>query len=371
MTPDLLWFVLAGFLLGFITSTLWEWFYFRRERLKLTDRRIRELESKLQRQQDVAVAPAEEDGEPAWAERSYRSPGVFLDTEDRGEEAQDDETAEPLPTVNRIAAGDAAVANSARRGESDAPDEARKPLAARPMSARTRQEVLAALRRNSEAAQRSLGAEVAEPAHSHGQEDAAHDNGAQHDTTHHAVVEHEPVDLASDSDTVTVSPGAPTTLRTWQQDPKLTQPSPDYPDNLSRIKGIGDVYRYRLYHAGIYTWHQVATADEETLRRATSAYPSSNVHEWPPQAQQLAEKNGRTGAVYTGPTPDDLTKILGIGPVSAQSLYRAGICTYEQLASTRPERLAELFPIAVAGDQPDFDAWIVRATRLADEKHSS
>src|SRR5690606_39781478 len=117
------------------------------------------------------------------------------------------------------------------------------------------------------------------------------------------------------------APTAPEPARprpSWRDNPDLTRRSQEHPDNLSKIRGIGDVYRQRLYKAGIYTWDQVATADEETLRRATSAYPSSNVHEWPPQARELAEKNGRTGARYTGPTPDNLTKIFGIGPVSAQ-----------------------------------------------------
>jgi len=32
MELELLWYVLAGFILGFIVSTLWEWLHFRRER---------------------------------------------------------------------------------------------------------------------------------------------------------------------------------------------------------------------------------------------------------------------------------------------------------------------------------------------------
>jgi predicted flap endonuclease-1-like 5' DNA nuclease len=65
-----------------------------------------------------------------------------------------------------------------------------------------------------------------------------------------------------------------------------------------------------------------------------------------------------------------MTKILGIGPVSASVLYRSGICTYEQLASTPVNDLEALFPIAVAGDQPDFGQWVTRAAALADEKHA-
>ena len=135
-----------------------------------------------------------------------------------------------------------------------------------------------------------------------------------------------------------------------------------------KIKGIGDVYRWRLYRAGIYTWHQIAESAEETLRAATNAYPGSNIGDWQEQARQLAQKNGRQGAVYDGPSPDDLTKIIGIGPVGARTLFRAGICTYEQLAGATPAELHDLFPIAVAGDEPNFEHWVAQAADLAGRK---
>jgi predicted flap endonuclease-1-like 5' DNA nuclease len=165
-----------------------------------------------------------------------------------------------------------------------------------------------------------------------------------------------------------VPPQSPARQR-WANNPELTQRTREHPDDLSRIKGIGDVYKQRLYRAGFYTWKQIAETDEATLRRAVSANQSSNIGAWYGQAEQLMEKHGRKDAVYTGPHPDDLTKILGIGPVGASVLYRAGICTYEQLASTSISDLATLFPVAVAGDQPDFAQWIARAEKLADQKH--
>jgi predicted flap endonuclease-1-like 5' DNA nuclease len=167
----------------------------------------------------------------------------------------------------------------------------------------------------------------------------------------------------------TQAPALSAMRQRWFNQPELTQRSKEYPDDLSKIKGIGDVYKQRLYRAGFYTWKQIAETDSETLRRATSAYPSSNVEEWHGQAEKLMEKFGRKEAVYNGPPPDDMTKILGIGPVGAAVLYRAGICTYEQLASTPTADLQALFPIAVAGDQPDFDQWLERATTLADDKY--
>jgi predicted flap endonuclease-1-like 5' DNA nuclease len=177
--------------------------------------------------------------------------------------------------------------------------------------------------------------------------------------------------VAASAPETTAAPTPPLSAarQRWINNPELTGRTQEYPDDLCKIKGIGDVYKQRLYRAGIYTWKQIAESDVETLRRATSAYPSSNVEEWQTQAQNLMEKYGRTNAVYTGPPPDDMTKILGIGPVGAAVLYRAGICTYEQLASTSIADLQELFPVAVAGDQPDFKQWLSRGANLADTKY--
>ena len=384
-TPQLLWFVLAGFLLGFTTSTLWEWFHFRRERLKLTDRRVRELEAKLQEQeQTLAALPVSErllsaEADPNWNQPAYRSPGVFLETEtpksDRPlrteESARTPVTAAAnapaKPTVApRVFDAVADSGPTAGRSESSPADALR---ARRHEPARSRQEALAALRRNSEAANRRQGNPPAEARvedmNNGGRSDGVNPNP---DATPNATPANGRMTAGAVSSTAATSQDA-SARRQWANDPGLTQRSRDYPDDLSKIKGIGDVYKVRLYRAGIYTWHQIAEADAETLRRATSAYPSSNVEEWPVQARQLAAKHGRSGAVYSGSLPDDLTKILGIGPVGAQALYRVGICTYEQLAVTAPEFLADLFPIAVAGDQPDFDQWIVQATHLADSKY--
>lgn len=49
----LLWFVLAGFILGFATSTIWEWYYYRGKRLATGNRRVLELETELQRKDEL------------------------------------------------------------------------------------------------------------------------------------------------------------------------------------------------------------------------------------------------------------------------------------------------------------------------------
>ena len=413
MATNLLWFVLAGFLLGFASSTLWEWFYFRKERMKLTDRRIRELEAKLREAESNSDIPESTENEAripvptvaalaggasprtsAWGEPAYRSPGVFLESEEI--EAEDSEPDVPrrerahlsvdsapanfqptvpphvlpnVPTVNSISPPPAGNlppnADGTNAIRADAPTPADALRAKRSAGPRSRQEVLAALRRNSEAMQRG---EFPPP---EGDVEANEVFAPRPSPFVNALppqAQSTPVE-AQPTATPQSAPASPARQR-WVNDAALTARTTEYPDDLSKIKGIGDVYKQRLYRAGIYTWKQIAETDVETLRRAVSANQSANIAAWYEQAEALMDKHARRNAIYSGPQPDDMTKILGIGPVGAAVLYRAGICTYEQLASTSLADLEKLFPLAVAGDQPDFALWIERAAKLADEKHS-
>lgn len=145
----------------------------------------------------------------------------------------------------------------------------------------------------------------------------------------------------------------------------LVQPS-NYPDPLSQIRGIGVVYEKRLYNAGIFTWHQIANTDPQVLRATTHAQANSNPEAWIDQARQLAEEHDRIGAIYTGPIPDDFTRIDGIGSNYERDLYRAGIYTYEQLGQLTPFELAEILPEAGAvGEEIDYQLWIEQAARLS------
>lgn len=139
-----------------------------------------------------------------------------------------------------------------------------------------------------------------------------------------------------------------------------------YPDPLWKIRGIGIIYQKRLYEAGIFTWHQLAVSDPESLRVAARAHASSDPNLWIEQARQLAERHNRVGALYMGPIPDDFTVIDGIGSNSEQELYRAGIYTYAQLASLTPQKLARILPeVAAAGDAIDFQIWLDQAAQLS------
>ncbi len=349
MTMRLLWFVLAGFLLGFAASTLWEWLYFRRKRMKLNAQRVRELEAQLHEQKMLRQDSRRPAGPTlGWPQPDYHSPDVFLDSEALEEEDLSSEgTALEMQMRPATDAGGRARDAIPHKAPPATAERSAEPASvhADPIRANpVRSDPISAERVRAESGR----TEPAMPVRAS------------------ATIEELAANLSSRIQPV--EDGERLRAEDYRQ--HYLQRSSDHPDDLSRIKGIGEVYKIRLYQAGIYTWHQIAQSDVDTLRAATNAYPSSNVDEWLEQAQQLAQKNGRQDAVYEGAPPDDLTKIIGIGPVGARTLYRAGICTFEQLAGALPSELHDLFPIAIAGDEPNFQHWIMQAVVLANRKQA-
>jgi predicted flap endonuclease-1-like 5' DNA nuclease len=67
------------------------------------------------------------------------------------------------------------------------------------------------------------------------------------------------------------------------------------------------------------------------------------------------------------PRPDDLEVIIGIGPVIAAKLNQAGICTFEELAALKPERLRELVGDSISR-LADEESIITQAKALAAAK---
>ncbi|RLT41060.1 MAG: hypothetical protein DWI57_07520 [Chloroflexi bacterium] len=163
------------------------------------------------------------------------------------------------------------------------------------------------------------------------------------------------------ADPTRIDPPAVTAPTSGQQG---SASSNNRPDPLTDIRGIGDVYERRLYEAGIFTWHELSLVDGDTLRAITKALPTSNPADWIEQARHLAAQNGRSGATYTGPLPDDLTRIRGIDQVFEQELVRAGIVTFRQLAQTTAPELAAIIPAHRLDDAIDFAAWIAEAREL-------
>jgi hypothetical protein len=73
----LLWFVLAGFVLGFATSTLWEWLYYRGVRQRAVG------SSPAPVTQASVSTTVFEPPPTAWDNADYRSPAILLEEEAR------------------------------------------------------------------------------------------------------------------------------------------------------------------------------------------------------------------------------------------------------------------------------------------------
>lgn len=451
MSFRVLWFVVAGFVIGFTTSTLWEWLYYRRKRLAMLAEHsdfVRDAERRqggVSHAQETATSDATE-----WRPPFYRSPGVFLESEQPGADATFTGTAF-TPSAAPWVAPPPATVNPATQPAATAPlDEAeddgplfpgqsyrgsmgvttagaiapsnttdsRLPFSVRPpVSSLTNDEVAsadqvqetqpAAAPTNDAVTTFSLSTVdpradyanviiVDQVTSDDGQHKAAtpaeessnwpvHDQMATAPCTTNtaegtpaavptekvAATAFDGVELTAPAP-VAVTPqmaelpvppvmGKPTAHRPHERTPR--ERPDDYPDDLALIKGIGEAYKRRLYATGIYTWHQVAANDLDSLRRITRAKPNADIQSWQTQARELAEKYQRWEAHFVGPL-DDLTQIDGIGAITADMLYKAGICTYGALAQTSPDELARIVPAPTVGNENDFEGWIREAARL-------
>ncbi|MEL7498589.1 MAG: helix-hairpin-helix domain-containing protein [Planctomycetota bacterium] len=147
-------------------------------------------------------------------------------------------------------------------------------------------------------------------------------------------------------------------------------------DDLSRIEGIGPKIAEHLSAAGITSFNELAVTKPSRIREILDAAGGFAAHDpstWPDQAQlasvgdwealkewqdQLdggrmvsggealaATATSATPAEPTGATevtPDDLTKIEGIGPKIAEHLNVNHIHTYADLAKMDPKKVHEI-----------------------------
>lgn len=268
------WYILAGIVVGFAASTLWEWLYFRGRRLAVKERDPDELTNTGSPTQGSPAAMAD-DASIAQAQLVLAQSGARMDIEHLGALAAAVTASQPWSPV------------ASSRTPSPVPS-------------------VAAL------AAPAVAALAAQP--------------------------------------------------TRSSTPPHVARSRGYPDDLTQIPGIEATQQQRLYAANIFTWHQVATSDVEVLRQFARPAPEAKVESWPAQARSLAERFGRTSAAYSGPPPEDLTRIGGITAVQKQMLYKAGICSTAQLAATTRAELEQLFGSA-PGELPDIDAWLVVAKK--------
>ena len=136
------------------------------------------------------------------------------------------------------------------------------------------------------------------------------------------------------------------------------------PQDLSAIHGIGSVFEQRLYAAGIGSYWEVAELPADELATILDVRPGSiDLPAIQAEAMRLAVAGNTLGRAWDGTPPDDFEQVGGIGELFERRLYEAGICTFDALAATSPERLAELCP-SPALRLADYAAWRAQAAEL-------
>ncbi len=407
MQLQMLWFALAGFVLGFTASTLWEWLYYRRQRL-IWREPLRYVPVAPANAPEISAFEEELPNHPTTPNEvttEYRSPGVFLESEQRPV-LHYPPTAEPVTTLTPE------VWSAAWEAErSYPPPPSASTAAALPAWEPVRTAPAGAYRAARSGAPRyspeelppeELSAAAAPPEAIVSEEIPtlpAADSPELTPQPPTAASTPVPGVVVSGSNPVLVVELAavvppiinppPTPVEGNAHDPEIAaqpalSPVPqadealavgsasiplrrpiEHPDDLGRIDGIGEIYKQRLFAAGIYTWQQVVDSDAERLRQITRAKPNVDIDDWQSQAQALVKQFNRGGATYNGPTPEDLALIEGIGPVVREVLYKAGITTFARLAATTPAELAVILPAPAVGIEFHFADWIAQAAQRA------
>jgi predicted flap endonuclease-1-like 5' DNA nuclease len=78
---------------------------------------------------------------------------------------------------------------------------------------------------------------------------------------------------------------------------------------------------------------------------------------WKAEQQQPSMKLSNSG--------DELTVIVGIGPVYAHALYALGIRTFTELADQNPDELAQRMEVNVSPERIRHEDWIGQARQLS------
>ncbi len=160
-------------------------------------------------------------------------------------------------------------------------------------------------------------------------------------------------------------------------------------DDLTKVKGVGDIVADMLKANGITTYADMAATSFERYKELLKANGMSkfrNPSTWAAQAATLAEapveqpkkaapkaakapakpkpaKKGKTKAVKGG---DDLTMVKGVGDIVADMLKANGITTYADMASTSFERYKELLKANGMSKFRNPSTWAAQAATLAE-----
>ncbi len=155
-------------------------------------------------------------------------------------------------------------------------------------------------------------------------------------------------------------------------------------DDLSRIDGIGPFIESQLRDLGLCSFEQIAALDGRAIEQLTKAirFIPGRIRKdrWVEQAaallkskssgkakQRKKQKSKGKGSLRT--QPDDLKLIEGIGPKIEEVLNKAGIKTWQQLATQSVEQLQKI--LASAGKRFTLhkpDSWPRQAQLAAEGK---
>jgi predicted flap endonuclease-1-like 5' DNA nuclease len=129
-----------------------------------------------------------------------------------------------------------------------------------------------------------------------------------------------------------------------------------------------------LYNAGVGTYWELASLSDDELGDILKLSPMQaervSLESIRGDALNLARATDSVGQIWHGHQVDEFEPMEGIGKVFEERLYEAGICTFEQLAVTPPEQLAEICR-APEMSQPDYGGWIEYAKQIADERQKA
>lgn len=131
------------------------------------------------------------------------------------------------------------------------------------------------------------------------------------------------------------------------------------PEQLTKIKGIGAVFAYRLNQADIHTFADLAQLTPERVIEIISvgSLPYINPENWLAQARQLATLE---------PEGNQLSKIHGIGTVFMHRLNKAGIHTFADLAQLTSEDVMAIIGVSSLPNIKPAN-WIAQARHLAND----
>lgn len=405
MQPPMLWFTLAGFVLGFAVSTLWEWLYYRGQRFTWREpQRYAPIDPpEISAFEEELLRPA---STPDDSTAEYRSPGVFLESEQRPV-LHYPPTTEPITTLTPEAWSSAWEVEQSyqplHRASAETPRNEKQLIRPAPTIAYAVPNVVNPIYAPEEfpADEFSTGTLLGEegeseeipiplaaaapilipelPSQTSTLLPAVATSAASAMIVVEPTVVAQPVISNAPSPVVAITPsaGEPSVQPIAPLAPKpnehlmiapaavpLRRPV-EHPDDLGKIWGIGEVYKQRLFAAGIYTWQQIVNSEPDLLRRITRAKPNADIGDWQRQAEALVKQFNRGGATYSGPPPDDLSLIDGIGPAVMESLYHGGITTFARLAATTPTELATILPAPAIGTEFHFADWIAQAAQRA------